>query len=66
MVETSEIWFTPNYEDPRYIYGPVIHHMIDKLSTMMNLMIEDSPLKLDDILLLSRYEKAFQQFGVSV
>lgn len=40
--------------------------MIDKLSTMMNLMIDGSHVKLDDILLMSRYEKAFQQYGVSV
>jgi hypothetical protein len=54
-VETCEIWMTPNYEDPRFVYSPVIHHMIDRLNLVMNLLIDGSPHKLEDILMMGRY-----------
>lgn len=57
---------TPNYEDPRFVYSPVIHHMIDRLNLVMNLLIDGSPHKLEDILMMGRYEKAFEKLGVSV
>jgi hypothetical protein len=57
---------TPDYEDPKFIYNPVIHHMIDKLNLVMHLLIDESPHKVEDILLMSRYEKVLEQFGVSV
>ena len=57
---------TPNYEDPRFVYSPVIHHMIDRLNLVMNLLFDGSPHKLEDILMMGRYEKAFEKLGVSV
>lgn len=66
LVETCEIWMTPNYEDPKFLYGPVVHHMIDRLNMVMNLLIDGSPHKLEDILMMSRYEKALEKLGVSI
>lgn len=66
LVETCEIWLTDNYEDPRYIYTPVIHYFIDKLIAIMHFVIGDSPHSVKDTLLLNRYEKSLEQFGISI
>ena len=64
LVETAEVWLTDKYVEPKYEYTPIIHYLVDKLYTIVNIMvnptIEDS-----QVALTSRLDKAMLKRGTS-